>query len=154
VSEKEQPRVGTRRKARQCALQVLYQFDGKPPEGGTSGLSTALGLFWSHTDPESAQQPDIVQFTELIVHGVFDHLSEVDAAVQKATHNWRLERMGRVDRNILRLATFELLFVESVPMQVAINESIELAKEFGTEDSFAFVNGILDRLAQGLHRSN
>jgi N utilization substance protein B len=150
VSRKVQPRIGARRRARQCALQILYQLDGQAPHGGSIGLTEVLDQFWANFEEEAAQNRETVEFCEALLHGVFNHLHEIDDAIQKSTHHWRLERMARVDRNILRLSTFELLFLEDVPTQVALNEAVDLAKEFGTEESSAFVNGILDRLAQGL----
>lgn len=149
MSRKVQPRIGARRRARQCALQVLFQLDGIAPLGGTAGLTGVLDQFWANFDEESSRTRETIEFSEELVLGVFDHLPAIDEAIQRATHHWRLERMARVDRNILRLATFELRYLENVPEQVAINEAIELAKEFGTEESSAFVNGVLDRLAQG-----
>lgn len=152
MSRKVQPRIGARRRARQCALQVLFQLDGLAPHGGSVGLTDVLDQFWANFDPEAAQNKETVEFAEQLVMGVFNHLHDIDAKIQKSTLNWRLERMARVDRNILRLSGYELLFLESVPSQVVLNEAIELAKEFGTEESSAFVNGILDRLAQELSR--
>ncbi|MCP4449123.1 MAG: transcription antitermination factor NusB [Myxococcales bacterium] len=86
-------------------------------------------------------------FAEGIVDNAREHMAEIDEEVQSASKNWRLERMSTVDRNILRLAAAELMYDESVPTKVVINEAIELAKRFGTTESPAFVNGILDRVA-------
>ncbi len=82
------------------------------------------------------------------MRGVVARLADVDKAIQRSTQNWRIERMARVDRNILRLAAWELLFGADAPPRVVLNEAIDIAKKFGTEESGAFVNGILDRVAQ------
>lgn len=140
-------RIGARRQARECAMQVLYQLDANafavPADDG-------LALYWaSGFDPdEPLPPPEVVAFTEELVRGTVGRLAQVDDAIQRATQHWRLERMARVDRNILRLATFELVSTAEVPARVVLNEAIEIAKKFGTEESGAFVNGILDRVAQ------
>lgn len=147
MSRKAAPRIGARRRARECALQLLYQLDGRPPAGGDVGISEALALFWKHSDPEATQSPEAVAYAEQLVRGVLEHLPEVDGAIHATAQHWKLERMDRVDRNILRLATYELLFVD-VPARIVINEAIEVAKSFGTEESGSFVNGVLDRVAE------
>jgi transcription antitermination protein NusB len=147
--------MGTRRRAREFALQMLYQLDVL----GTSELSDeqAIALFWRNfaasAEAESAVGADfgeVQPFAEKLVRGVREHLAELDAQIQGASKNWRLERMARVDRNLIRLALYELKFVDDVPAKVAINEAIEIAKRFGTHESSAFVNGILDRCREEL----
>lgn len=142
-----QPKIGARRHARESALQLLYQLDGQVPEGGDAGLSAVLASFWLHSDPEGATSREVVKFSESLLAGVFSNLANVDAAIMKAAAHWKLERMSRVDRNILRLGTWELLYGE-VPSGIVINEAIELAKEFGSAESGGFVNGVLDRVAE------
>ncbi len=149
--------VGPRRRAREYALQVLFSLDLNP------GLSAAQALahFWRdfvhelhHEDEASATEADeVVAFTERLVRGTVEKLADIDAVVQRSSKNWRLERMARVDRNVLRLATYELGFLPEVPAKVVINEAIELAKRFGAGESPAFVNGILDRISQDMKRS-
>ncbi len=151
MSRKAAPRIGARRRARECALQLLYQFDGRPPPGGEAGVSEALTLFWLHSDPEATQSGEAVAYAEQLVRGVLEHIQDVDRAIHATAQHWKLERMDRVDRNILRLATYELLFVE-VPARIVINEAIEVAKSFGTEESGSFVNGVLDRVAENAAR--
>lgn len=92
------------------------------------------------------------QFVERLVRGSMGHQKAIDELLTRCSINWKVPRMGRVDRNILRLAAFELAFEPDVPSRVTLNEYIELAKRYGTEDSGAFVNGILDRVAQELER--
>lgn len=91
-------------------------------------------------------------FARSLVAETVAQQAEIDDVIQSASRNWRLDRMSRVDRNILRLATYELRFTEDVPVKVVINEAVELAKRFGAAESPAFVNGILDRVAQALRR--
>ena len=91
-------------------------------------------------------------FTTALVQGMREHQTEIDALIGKASRNWRLERMARVDRNLLRLAVYELKYCEDVPAKVAINEAIEIAKRYGTAESPAFVNGILDRCLEEVGR--
>jgi N utilization substance protein B len=128
---------------------VLYQLDANEataPLTAEQGLARFFGSF-----PEEAQiggEADSRRFTEELVGGVWEKRAAIDAAVQQASRNWRLERMARVDRNILRLAAYEILHRTDVPHKVVINEAIEIAKRFGTADSSAFVNGVLDRLMQ------
>src|SRR5687767_15211625 len=122
--------IGPRRRAREYALQVLFSLDLNP------GISApqALGHFWRdfvqelHDADAAAEGGEIVVFAEQLVRGTIDNLAEIDGIVQRASKNWRLERMARVDRNVLRLATFELRFLPEVPAKVVINEAIEVAR--------------------------
>jgi N utilization substance protein B len=140
--------MGTRRRAREFALQILYQLDAQEIAD-----EQALALFWRNfasaapdtDEPRDAPDVETRSFAELIVRGVRDHQADIDGLIQKVSKNWRLERMARVDRNLLRMAVYELKYVDDVPAKVAINEAIEIAKRFGTGESSAFVNGILDR---------
>ena len=135
--------MGNRRKARECALQVLFQIDFLHQEP-----HTILPLFWqSHPAKE-----DVRAFTERVVEGVWRNLAEIDALIESHSTNWRLDRMPAVDRNILRLAVYELLFERDIASSVTLNEAIEIAKRFGTEESGAFVNGVLDPIARDLDR--
>jgi N utilization substance protein B len=145
--------MGTRRRAREFALQMLYQLDVQEQLSDDQ----AIALFWRNfsasAEAESVDAPDLGEvqpFAELLVRGVRNHLGAIDAQIQSASKNWRLERMARVDRNLLRLALYELKYVEDVPAKVAINEAIEIAKRYGTSESSAFVNGILDRCREEL----
>ncbi len=144
--------MGTRRRAREFALQMLYQLDVQHQLGDEQ----AIALFWKNFAAqagEEATSDEIVEerpFAEKLVRGVREHLAELDGQIQSASRNWRLERMARVDRNHLRLALYELKYVTDVPAKVAINEAIEIAKRFGTNESSAFVNGILDRCREEL----
>ena len=145
--------MGTRRRAREFALQILYQLDVQDQLSDEQ----ALGMFWRNfaatAEAEGALPADLGEiqpFAEKLVRGVREHLVDLDAQIQGASKNWRLERMARVDRNLLRLALYELKHVDDVPAKVAINEAIEIAKRYGTNESSAFVNGILDRCREEL----
>jgi N utilization substance protein B len=149
--------MGTRRRAREFALQMLYQLDVQDQLSD----GQAIALFWNNFQTASqapaegqtasaAEVGEAQPFAEQLVRGVRSHLGEIDAQLQSASRNWRLERMARVDRNLLRMAVYELKYAEDVPAKVAINEAIEIAKRFGTSESPAFVNGILDRCREEL----
>jgi N utilization substance protein B len=140
--------MGSRRKAREVALQILYQLDVQEQLSDAQ----AAALFWQHLSREEGDAADegTRPFADQLVHGVRAHLAEIDALITRASRNWRLERMARVDRNLLRLAIYELKHSPDVPAKVAINEAIEIAKRYGTADSPAFVNGILDRCLEEL----
>ena len=109
------------------------------------------GLTGDEELPEQ-QDDETRAFAETLVRGYGDRQEEVDATIRSVSHHWRLERMTRVDRNILRLATCELMLMPDVPRRVTLNEAIELAKLFGSEGSAGFVNGVLDRIASELHK--
>lgn len=138
--------MGARRRARGFALQVLYALDLNRDETARQALDRYSGWFDLDTEPRS------LAFATALVDAVVEHLSEIDALIQGASRNWRLERMSRVDRNVLRLAVGELRYAQDVPVKVIINEAVELAKRFGATESPAFINGILDRIAQGIRR--
>lgn len=134
-----------RRKAREIALQVLYQLDVlriEPRE--------AIELFWVHfSAPVEARG-----FASELVEGTWAHRDEIDLLISTCSENWSLERMAKVDRNILRLAVYELLYSQGIPPKVALNEAIDLGKEFGSENSGSFINGILDALYTKLRKDH
>jgi len=130
-----------RTRAREAALQVLYQLDLR----GAEVLEQIEPILDRLLDGGGAD-PGIRQFTRELVLGCWGHRDELDARIAAVAENWDIRRMAVIDRNVLRLATYELLFVADVPAKVAINEAIDLAKRYSTGDSGAFVNGILDRI--------
>ena len=138
--------TGSRRRGRAFALQVLYALDlsGGELDGAVAQCKEVF---------EVEVEGDALLFANALVAQVQGALAAIDESIGEASRNWRLERMSRVDRNILRLATSELLYSIDVPAKVAINEAVELAKQFGTSESPAFVNGILDRVAQNAQHS-
>ena len=133
----EQEDMSSRRRSREMAIQVLYQVDM-----AQSDLAEALRLFCEHFKaPES-----IRDFAFELARGAHEHQEEVDSLIKGFSENWRLERMPTVDRNILRLAIYELLYRPDIPAKVSINEAVDLGKKYGSEDSGSFINGILDRI--------
>jgi N utilization substance protein B len=139
--------VRVRTRARELALQFLYQVDVQGPE-----YRADLDAF---LDVELAGRPGAVDakvFARELVDGVLEHRQHIDSLLRNAATNWEIQRMAAVDRNVLRIGCYELLYAEDIPMKVAINEAIELSKRYSTEASGAFVNGILDRIRkdQGL----
>ncbi|MDP8222343.1 MAG: transcription antitermination factor NusB [Candidatus Lernaella stagnicola] len=131
--------MGNRHKAREFTLQILYAHDLVGTE-----LEKILELFWR--DIQVA--PEVREFCDRLVVGVLNHREEIDKLLAQYSENWSLERMNGVDRNVLRLATFEVLFCPEIPKNVTINEAVEIGKRFGSEDSGAFVNGIIDKIAR------
>lgn len=136
----------TRRKARESALQALYQFDST---GDWSADSYQLFLsVYCQDDVMSVSHKQNLKFFEDICLGVIQQLSTLDRAISAASTHWNLERMSRVDRNILRISAYEVIFLVDVPVNASINEAIEIAKRFGADDSPTFINGVLDKLAR------
>ena len=129
--------MGTRRKARELAVQLLYQHDlaKVDPE-------EAMSLFWEHFPANM----EVREFCTQLVLGSLDHLMMIDELLSEASENWSLTRMSVVDRNILRLATYELLDRPDIPPSVSLNEAIEIAKKYSTPDAAVFINGVLDRI--------
>jgi N utilization substance protein B len=145
--------MASRRRAREYALQALFESDLRDVTAASalndlwSGLMDGEGI-----DDARPPESEEVEFAQRLARGVEDRKEEVDGLIEGASTNWRLVRMPVVDRNILRIAAFELLGCPDIPATVSINEAIELAKRFGTADSRAFVNGIVDRVARQLGR--
>jgi N utilization substance protein B len=130
--------MGRRRKARELALQLLYQLDVQ----GEGDPQPHLDDFWlRHPVDREARE-----FAESLVRGTKQHEAEIDEMIARYAENWELDRMAVVDRNILRQAIYELLWAPAVPPKVAINEALEVAKKFSTQESSRFINGILDRI--------
>jgi len=126
-----------RTKARELALQILYQLDlrGDDLHGGVEEfLKAATG------------DGEILDFARLLISGAWERRAEIDKIIEGAARNWEIRRMAAIDRNILRLATFELLHLEEIPPLVTINEAIDMAKKYSTKKSGHFVNGILDHI--------
>ncbi len=141
--------MGKRREGREAAVQFLYQLDLNGEK--TPGDAT---VFWAlRSGPGKAEVTAKTRtFTEQLVTGVMQHRDDIDERIKKYTANYELNRLAAVDRNILRVAIFEMLHAPDVAPVVIINEAIEIAKKFGAEKSGGFVNGILDRIKQELGR--
>ena len=135
--------TGARRRRREAALQILFGVE----LAGTTA-TRATDHYYKAFDGE----PEGRDYARVLVEGVESSLASLDEAVQKASVHWRLERMARVDRNLLRIGAYEILHQPDVPVAVLLDEAIELAKLYGTEDSPAFINGVLNRLAEDAGR--
>ena len=160
--------MGKRREARERAVQFLFQHDMNPPED----LEAALNHFWDSQraaaiaeekgmatwgqpialPPPTAEEAAVRLFAEPLIRGALDHRDEADALIKKHAQNWDLHRMAAVDRNVLRLAIYEMLHRDDIPPVVSINEAVDIAKKFSTQDSGKFVNGILDKVKGELLR--
>lgn len=139
--------MGSRRKGREAALRILYFMD----VAGVSGTH-AIKAYWGHlSDPSLAGEE--AEFANEIVRSYAEHRDAVNELIRASSHHWRLERMPIVDRNVLRVAIVELRDMDDIPKRVTLNEAVELAKRFGSEDSGSFVNGVLDRIATELGKS-
>jgi N utilization substance protein B len=154
--------MGMRRQARERAVQFLFQHDLNPPED----LQGALAHFWesqrqaalaedkgpakwgekTEPAPPSVDEASMQVFAEELIRGALQRRTEVDETIKRHAKNWDLRRMAAVDRNILRLAVYEMLFRDDIPPVVSINEAVDIAKKFSTQDSGKFVNGILDKI--------
>ncbi len=160
--------MGKRRVARERAIQFLFQCDLNPPPE----LAAALDHFWEtqrvttalegnnqalwgqpvELPPITTREAVTRVFADALIKGVLEHQPELDEQIKKYAQNWDLHRMAVVDRNVLRLAIFEMLFRQDIPPVVSINEAVDIAKKYSTEDSGKFVNGILDKVKAELMR--
>jgi len=160
--------MGKRREARERAIQFLFQHDLNPPED----LEAALNHFWdsqraaaiaedkggatwgqpSELPPANADEAAVRLFADPLIRGSLEHRDESDSLIKKFAKNWELHRIAAVDRNILRLAIYEMLHRDDIPPIVSINEAVDIAKKFSTQDSGKFVNGILDKVKGDLMR--
>ena len=126
-----------RRKAREVTLQVLYELDVQEID-----VREAIERFWANFDaPEETKQ-----FSSFLIEGVWSKKEQIDELISGSSENWTMSRMSRVDKSILRMAVYELLFCRDIPPKVTLNEAIDLGKVYGSENSGAFINGILDAL--------
>jgi len=160
--------MGKRREARERAVQFLFQYDLNPPED----LKLALEQFWetqraaaiaeekgaatwgqpTELPPLSTEEAAVRLFAEPLIRGALEHRNESDEIIKRHAKNWELHRIAAVDRNILRLAIYEMLHRDDIPPIVSINEAVDVAKKFSTQDSGKFVNGILDKVKGELMR--
>jgi N utilization substance protein B len=160
--------MGKRREARERAVQFLFQHDLNPPED----IERALNEFWesqraaaiaedkgkatwgqpAELPPPTADEAETRLFAEPLIRGTLQHRNEIDEIIKQHVKNWDFNRIAAVDRNILRLAIFEMLHREDIPPVVSINEAVDIAKKFSTQDSGKFVNGVLDKVKGELPR--
>ena len=127
-----------RTKARECALKILYAVDITK-----DGFVEGADIFWKSN---TGIKGEIREFSNFLIKGIAENKDFIDSIISKYAMNWQIQRMATIDRNILRLSTFELLFAAEIPPKVSINEAIELAKKYGDKDSGKFVNGVLDKI--------
>lgn len=132
----------SRRKARELALQYFYCIDMNREGFSEQGLRQ----FWA----DHKSDGDIHKFAEQLIRGTVGNIGQIDGVIQTYAENWSLDRIAAVDRNVLRLAVYEILKEDDIPLSVTINEAIELAKKFSSEESGTFVNGLLDRIGKVL----
>jgi N utilization substance protein B len=159
--------MGKRREARERAVQFLFQYDLNPPED----LDAALEQFWNaqrlaaavdeskatwgqkiDLPPPSAEDAAMRLFADPLIRGTREHRNECDEVIKKHAINWDLHRIATVDRNVMRLAIYEMLHRDDIPPVVSINEAVDIEKKFSSEDSGKFVNGILDKVKGELMR--
>ena len=134
--------MGNRRVSREMALKILFQVDLVHSNiVEASDYTFQMEDLCQYNDPKS-----IIEFSLQLVKGVLTNLTEIDPLIKKHASHWSLERMANIDRNILRIAIYEIVFVENIPKSVSINEAVELAKKYSTESSFGFVNGVLGKI--------
>lgn len=131
---------GNRRKSRELALQVLFQAEF----GENVKLQDRLAYFQQSFSIDA----EVLNYAKHLLKGIENEMAAIDSKLQSLSKNWKLERMSLVDKNILRLAAFEILYSKEAPPKVVINEAIELAKQYSGEDAYQFVNGLLDALSQ------
>ncbi len=131
--------MGIRRKSRECVVQMLYQFDI-----GGEDARMVKNNFWKANESPS----EVVEFANVLFDGVVSNIEKIDSAISGNSTNWKISRMAAVDKSVLRVSVYELLFRTDIPIKVSINEAVEIAKRFGTSESGAFVNGILDNIAK------
>ncbi len=139
--------MSVRRRGREIALQILYQSEWVTLED----LEGALKEYAKRLAPKTMKQEDpALEFARSRLEGIFSNKESINQIISRNVRGWRLDRMASVDRNILRIGAFELMYCPDIPSRVVINEAVELAKKFGSEDSRAFVNGVLDGILKDL----
>lgn len=143
--------MGSRRQAREFALQALYQCDALN-QWDQSAIELYFSAFHAgdlevEDEEDSVRLQKVAEFSRSLLSGVVSNIEAIDNQIASASEHWSLSRMARVDRNILRLGTYELNFLSDVPVSVSINEAIEVAKRYGSDDSPMFINGVLDKIA-------
>jgi len=129
--------MGERRLSREVSLKVLFQVDL---------VHTNIEETLKNTFENDKYSDEVKEFALTLVKGVMSNLAEIDKVIKNYTNNWSLERITNIDRSILRIAIYEILYLSNIPKSVSINEAVELAKKYGTKSSFSFVNGVLGRI--------
>jgi transcription antitermination protein NusB len=137
--------MGNRRISREMALKILFQVDLVH-----CNVDDASSYTFQTEQIMQLNEPDaIIDFSQQLVRGVLSNLADIDPLIKEHASHWTIERMANIDRNILRIAIYEIVFIENIPKSVSINEAVELAKKYSTEGSFGFVNGVLGKIEKG-----
>jgi N utilization substance protein B len=136
--------MGLRRQGRELALQLLFQV-----EMTRDSLGDVAQRFWATQDPDAGAR----SFAEELAGGTLENLASIDQRIAGATEHWRLERMAAVDRNVLRIAVFELAYRQETPTAVVIDEAIEVVRKYGAPESAPFINGVLDAIHRDVERA-
>lgn len=145
-----------RSKSREYALQILFSLENLAGEDGKISAESAPGAIANYLQnfaPDNHEEISDVPFLQRLVVGICNDLESIDAELEKHSEHWKLYRMTRIDRNVLRIGAEELKSFRDVPSRVTLDECVELAKRFGTDDSSAFVNGVLDKVRHALDRA-
>ena len=145
--------MASRRKGRILAFQALYSWDARYSQTGDTSIPEGL-LDFSWTENNVLLDSGISAFSRLLVKGTVENISAVDAMIVKHLENWDLKRLNRVDLAVLRMSTYTLMFQTDMPPSVVIDEAIDISREFGTDDSYRFVNGVLDSIRKTIDSSN
>ena len=133
--------MGTRRQARELAMQALFYMDMQ-----NNASAQMLASFCDNFRPSKKAHPFFLK----LVSGVLETRPEIDSLIEKFSKNWKIDRMSGVDRNVMRIAVYEMLYCEDIPPKVSINEAVEVGKKYGTEESGSFINGIMDGIRDAL----
>jgi transcription antitermination protein NusB len=133
--------MGTRRQARELAMQALFYMDMQK-DASEEMLEHFCGCFCA----SKKSRPFLIK----LVNGVIGNKGQIDALVERFSQNWKINRMSCVDRNVMRIAVYEMLYCDDIPPKVSINEAVDIGKKFGTQDSGAFINGIMDSIKEAL----
>ena len=142
--------MASRRKGRILAFQALYSWDTRYSQTGDASIPEELLDFsWTSSAPDEK----MAAFSRLLISGTVENIKDVDKMIQEHLENWEINRLNRVDLALLRMSVYTLMFQDEMPPSIVIDEAIEISKEFGTDDSYRFVNGVLDSIRKYLDRT-
>lgn len=133
--------MGSRRQSRIIAFQTLFSQDLNPWPA-----EALLNLDWMEPEEKQDLEPDVLYFARLLIQGTLEHWDEIDQVIQSQLKNWDFNRLGKVDLALLRISVFQMLFMKDIPVKVVIDEAIDISKKFSSDDSYRFINGVLDGL--------
>jgi len=141
--------MASRRKGRILAFQALFSWDAQFSQTGDASIQEGL-LDFSWADEDAPRNEKSAAFPRLLVTGTVTHIADVDSMIQKHLENWELSRLNKVDLSVLRMSVYTLMFQSETPPSVVIDEAVEISREFGTDDSYRFINGVLDSVRKTL----